>query len=195
MFSRTTLSIVFGVVVFAGIVFAGWRRNEPNRFDAQFQPGGEITLDLSIGAYTVRGTQDDKIRVEIDPWDLNAAHSEIQVTGNRARVVVEGPADEFHATIYVPQRSDIRVYQTIGEMRVVDVEGNKDLGLNIGKIWVDVSDPTGMKSVYAQVKIGNVNAAAWHRGQGGFFRSFRAGGQGPYSLKANLDIGDIELSD
>jgi hypothetical protein len=193
--SRTILSIAFGVVVFAVVLFAGWRRDEATQFEAQFQSGGDVTLDLSAGGYTIKGTAENKIRVEVNPFETRYVRSSITVNGNHARISIDGPTDNLDATIYVPQRSDIKVNQTLGELRVMDIEGNKDLGLNIGKIWVDVADPARVKSVYAEVKIGNVSAQPWHRGQGGFFRTFRAGGQGPYSVRASLDIGDIELSD
>lgn len=193
MRTRQILSISFVVVVCAAILYAGWHRDRSTQFEADFQPGGEVTLDLSVGGYTIQGTTENKIRVEVDPDDKDYVRSEIALNGNHAKVVVEGPSNNFNATVYVPQRSDLTVYQTIGELRVRGIEGNKNLGLNIGKISVDVVDPAKVKSVSASVKIGNVHAAPWHLGRGGFFRSFRAGGQGTYNLSATLDIGEIEL--
>jgi len=195
MRTRQVLSITFAVVVCAAILYAGWHRDRAAQFEADFQPGGEVTLDLSAGGYTIQGTTENKIRVEVETYDKEDVRSEIAVNGNRAKLAVEGPASNFDATIYVPQHTDLTVYQTIGELRVRGIEGNKSLGLNIGKISVDVIDPAKVKSVDASVKIGNVHAGPWHLGRGGFFRSFRAGGQGPYRLSANLDIGDIELND
>jgi hypothetical protein len=51
-----------------------------------------------------------------------------------------------------------------------------------------------VKSVDAAVTIGSVRANPWRTGKGGFFRSFRAGGQGSYTVNAHLDIGNIELN-
>lgn len=195
MRTRQVLSIAFVVIVSGLILYASWRRDSPNQFEAPFQAGGDVTLDLSTGGYTIQGTTEDKIRVEVDPIDQAVTRSQISVSGNRAKVMVEGPTDGFQATVYVPQRTDLTVFQTIGDLRVQGIEGNKNLGLNIGKISVDVVDPAKVKSVSALVKIGNVHAGPWHLGRGGFFRSFHAGGQGPYRLKADLDIGDIELRD
>lgn len=195
MKTRNIAMIAFAVIVFATILFIGWRRHGPNSFEAAFQPGGNVNLDLSIGGFTVRGTTDNQVRVEIDPSDAAYVHSEVKVSGNTAKVVLDGPGNNFHATIYVPQRSNLNAFQTIGELRVINVEGDKDLGLNIGKILVEVPDPVAVKSVNANARIGNVHAAAWHRGHGGFFPSFHARGQGSYSVTASVDIGDIELSD
>jgi hypothetical protein len=114
--------------------------------------------------------------------------------GTTAKVSLDGPNDNFHATIYVPQKSNISASQTIGDLRVVNVEGNKDLGLNIGNLRVEVPDPAQVKSVDASVRLGDLHAAAWHEGHGGFFPSFHAKGAGSHSINASVDIGHIELS-
>jgi hypothetical protein len=193
MASRRTLILVFGVTACAVILFLGWRRPGPNSFQAAFQPGGTIDLDLSIGGYDIRGTAENQIRVEIDPDDLASAHSEIHVTGNKAVVRVDGHPNEFHAVIYVPQQSHLKANQTIGQMHIINVEGNKYVGLNIGQIRIEMPETEKIKSVDAAVTIGSVRAGPWRTDKGGFFRSFRAGGQGSYTVNAHLDIGDIEL--
>lgn len=193
---RNIALVAFGVFAFATVLFLGWRRDTTNTFEAPFQPGGEITADLSIGGYTIRGTTDNLIRVEVDdPSQLPDVRSEVKVSGNSAKVAVEGPHSEFHVTIYVPQRSNIKAFQSIGQLRLVNVEGNQSLSLNIGQIQVEVPDPAKLKSVDASARIGEVHANPWHRGHGGFLPSFRASGTGPYSVYATVDIGQVELGD
>jgi hypothetical protein len=194
MTSRRVLLVAFGVVVCAFVLFLGWQRKSPNTFQAAFQPGGRVELDLSVGGYEIRGTSDNQIRVEVDPSDLDAVHSEVHVNGNRATVRLDGPSNNFHAIIYVPQQTDLKADQTIGDMKIVNVEGDKYVGLNIGHLRIDTPDTEKIKSVDAAVTIGSVRANPWHTGKGGFFRSFRAGGQGSYKVNAHLDIGDIELN-
>jgi hypothetical protein len=194
MASRRTMLVAFGLIACAVILFLGWRRTGPNTFQAAFQPGGTIDLDLSIGGYDIRGTADNQIRVEIDPDDLSSAHSEIHVTGNKAVVRVDGHPNDFHAVIYVPQQCHLKANQTIGQLHIINVEGNKYVGLNIGQIRIDMPETEKIKSVDAAVSIGSVRAGPWRVGKGGFFRSFRAGGQGTYIVNAHLDIGDIELN-
>jgi hypothetical protein len=190
---RRMMLVVFGVLACAAILFLGWRRSGPNNFQAAFQPGGTVDCDLSIGGYEIRGSNENQIRVEVDPADLASAHAEVHVNGNRATVRVDGPPDNFHAVIFVPQQSHIKANQTIGELKIVNVEGDKYVGLNIGHIRIDMPETDKIKSVDAGVGIGSVRAGPWHTGKGGFFRSFRAGGQGSYTVNAHLDIGDIEL--
>jgi len=194
MARRRVLLIGFGVVVCVVILLLGWRRSGPNTFEAAFQPGGTIALDLSIGGYDIRGTAENQIRVEIDPDDMPSSHSEVHVDGSKATVRVEGHPNDFHAVIYVPRQSNLKANQTIGQLHIIDVEGNKYVGLNIGQILIDVPPTEMIKSVDATVGIGSVRAGPWRVGKGGFFRSFRAGGQGAYTINAHLDIGDLELN-
>ncbi len=195
MRTRRWVAIAFGVIVSAGVLYAGWQKHGPTSYQIAFQPGGTVDLDLSAGGYTIRGISENQVRVEIDPADLPYSHSEISVNGSIAKVSVSGPASNFNATIYIPQQSNLRVSQTLGELRVVNVDGNEDLGLNIGQIEIPVSDKSQLKSVSASVMIGSVSADAWGEGKGGFFRSFHAGGHGNYAVKAHLDIGDIQLGE
>lgn len=194
MRNRKWLMAAFGVVVFSTIIFLGWRRHGPNSFEAAFQPGGHIVLDLSIGGFTIQGTNENQIRVEVSQADLPYVHSEVIASGNTAKVSLDGPSDNFHATIYVPQQSNISASQTIGDLRVVNVEGDKDLGLNIGNVRVEVPDPAKVRAVDASVRLGDVHAAAWREGHGGFFPSFHAKGTGNHFVNASVDIGHIELS-
>jgi hypothetical protein len=192
--SRRVLLVGFGVIVCGVILLLGWQRAGTNSYQAVFLPGGNIDLDLSAGGYEIRGTSENQIRVEIDQRDLSAAHSEVHVTGNMAKVRVDGPADNFHAIIYVPQHANLKANQTIGELRIINVEGDKYVGLNIGQIRIDMPSTEKIRSVDAAVTIGSVRAGPWQTSKGGFFRSFRAGGQGNYTVNARLDIGDIELN-
>jgi hypothetical protein len=186
-------AVVFLVLVLVVVLALGWRHRGPNTFEAAFQPGGTVDLDLSIGGYEIRGTNENQIRVEIHPFDTRSVQSEIKVNGKTASVRVEGQPNNFRAIIYVPQQTNLNAHQTIGQLRVVNVEGDKYLGLNIGQIRVDMPDTAKVKAVDAAVTIGSVRAGPWQTDKGGFFRAFRAGGHGPYTVSAHLDIGDIEL--
>jgi hypothetical protein len=194
MRARRIVTIVFVVLVCAAILYAGWEKPGPNNFEAAFQPGGEVVMDLSIGGFTIRGTPENKISVEISQSDLPSVHSQVTVNGNQGKVRLEGPSDNFNATIYVPQNSNLRVSQTIGELRVEGVDGDKHLNLNIGEIRVPAPGPDAMKTVDASVKIGEVHADAWHRGNGGFFPSFHFSGKGQHSVSAIVDIGQVQLT-
>jgi hypothetical protein len=192
---RRIVGIVVLVVLAAAILFVGWRKHGPNQFEAALQPGSTITFDLSAGGFKIIGTDESQIKIVYDPSDLPYIHSSIQTTGSAATVTLDGPSSNFHATIYVPRRSHLKVFQTIGEIRISGVDGDKKVGLNIGAVRIQVPDRNRVKYVEASVGIGSVRAENWGTNKGGFFRSFDAGGQGDYSVKAHVDIGDLELGD
>ncbi len=193
MASRRVLLIGFGVIVCVVILYLGWQRTGANNFQAVFMPGGTIDLDLSAGGFEIRGTTENQIKVEVDRGDFSATHCQVHVSGSNANVRLDGPANNFHAIVYVPQQSNLKVNQTVGELRISKVEGDKYVGLNIGQIRIDMAPTEKIKSVDAAVTIGSVRARPWGPGKGGFFRSFRTGGKGSYTVNAHLDIGDIEL--
>lgn len=187
--------IVILVGIVAEILYAGWKKGGPNQFEAAFSPGGRISLDLSAGGYYIRGTSENKIRVELDSGEARDVRCHVNVDGTHAKVQLEGPSNNFHATIYIPQRSDLVVDQTIGDLMVSNVEGNKELGLNIGQLQVEVPVNAPLPNFDGSVIIGDISAHNWHVDKGGFFRGFISRSSGPYSIKAHVDIGDLEVID
>lgn len=187
-------SIVFLAGIFALILYTGWERHEPNRFEAAFNPGGRVTLDLSAGGYKVRGTSENAVRVEIDSGDTADVHCRMQVNGGNAKVQIEGPSNNFQAVIYVPQRTDLTVDQTIGDLDISNVEGNNSLALDIGRIHIDIPNDVPPPSFDGSVLLGGLRALNWNVNKGGFFRSYYVRSAGPYSIRAQVDIGDLETS-
>jgi len=187
-------SVVFLVGVFALVLYAGWEKRGPNQFEAPFNPGGKIVLDLSAGGYRIKGTAENVIRVAPDE-NRAEIHCRMSVIGGNAKVSVDGPSDNFKATIYVPQRSNITVDQTLGDMEVSGVHGNENLSLAIGRIEVEVPDSDSTPTFDGSVMLGGLRATNWHVEKGGFFRSFYADSNGsPYRINASVSIGDLETS-
>jgi len=181
--------IVIGLVAF--VAYAGWSRGGPNQFETAFNPGGTVTLDLSAGDFRVEGTADNKIRVETNYTDRGEVRCLMDVSGANAKVQIEGPNNNFHAIIYVPQRSDLNVDQTIGHLLVRNVVGNKNLGLDIGKMEIEIPKDAPLPNFDGGVIIGALHPNQWHIEKGGFFRSFNSSSSSHYSIVAHLDIGDL----
>ncbi len=180
------------IAIFGLIIYEGWRKNGASQFEAAFNPGGKLSLDLSAGGYRVVGTSENKIRIQIDSHDEREAQCRINVNGSKAIVEIEGPSNNFHVTIFVPQRTDLTVDQTIGELMVTNVEGNKRLGLNIGRLQVEVPNSGVVPSFDGSVIIGSLRAPVWHVEKGGFFRGMTMQAGQP-TIKAHVDIGDLEV--
>jgi hypothetical protein len=188
------IALLVGIVTV--MVYAGWKKGGPNQLEIAFNPGGKVSLDLSAGGYEITGTTENKIRVRLDPGDTREVTCHIRVNGSNANVEIDGPSNKFRATIFVPQRSDLTVDQTIGDLVVTNVEGNKKLGLNIGQIQLEEDRGASLPSFAGSVIIGDLRAEPWNVEKGGFFRGFNTHSSGsPYSINAHVDIGDLKVID
>jgi hypothetical protein len=185
------VSIALLVAIFGWILYMGWERHGPNQTEVTFGPGGKVELELSAGGYAIQGTQENTIHVDIDRDETRVVRCQIQVSGKNAKVQIEGPSNNFKATIYVPQRSELKVDQTIGDLRVENIEGDKRLTLNIGKMEVHELSTAPLPSFDGSVNIGNVRANGVAKG--GFFRDLTVRSSSPYSIVAHVDIGDLEV--
>ena len=163
--------------------------------EKQFVGGGRIDLNLSAGGYVIRGTPDNRISIELNPSQAPHVRAGIKIEGNHARIDVSGPEHNFQATIFIPQRSDLVISQSVGDLRIQAVEGNKDIDLNVGSLKVDVPKAADYGEVDATVRIGSLKAPAWNAQRDGFFRSLQTHGQGKYSLNAHVGVGDMTLSE
>ena len=163
--------------------------------EKQFVGGGRIDLNLSAGGYVIRGTPDNRISIELNPSQAPHVRAGIKIEGNHARIDVSGPEHNFQATIFIPQRSDLVSSQSVGDLRIQAVEGNKDIDLNVGSLKVDVPKAADYGEVDATVRIGSLKAPAWNAQRDGFFRSLQTHGQGKYSLNAHVGVGDMTLSE
>ena len=143
----------------------------------------------------IRGTPDNRISIELNPSQAPHVRAGIKIEGNHARIDVSGPEHNFQATIYIPQRSDLVISQSVGDLRIQAVEGNKDIDLNVGSLKVDVPKAADYGEVDATVRIGSLKAPAWNAQRDGFFRSLQTHGQGKYSLNAHVGVGDMTLSE
>jgi hypothetical protein len=163
----------------------------------RFVSGGMIRMHLEAGGYTVTAGGSGNIRVTYQARSeeqLKQVKVEIKPYGGSADIyVTDTPNGNFHATIEVPRRSDLRVRLTAGELVVEDVEGDKDLEVRAGRLQADVPHPEQYGHRDASVLTGSINASAFDISKGGLFRSFEQGGPGTYRLHAHVMTGEIDL--
>ena len=164
-----------------------------------FAPNGKIRMDLSAAEYVVTGGTGNHIRID---WSvrnadqLHRVHARADVRGTDARIVTDGPSNNsgLRFTIQVPERSDLYIRLTAGDIRIEDVRGNKDVELHAGDLRIDVGRAEDYHHVDASLWAGDIHAAPFHVFKGGLFRSFDWTGKGPYRLHAKLKAGDLRLS-
>ncbi len=161
-----------------------------------FAPGGRVWMDLSAGDYTIRAGRDDRVFVRAMANDAEQARNarvNIETTGSEARVVTDGPHDNFRVTIEVPPRSDIQVRLSAGDLRVSGITGSKDISSWAGDVDIDVGRAADYASAHASVTAGNLHAAPFQATKEGLFRSFSWKGPGRYTLDVRLTAGDVTL--
>jgi phage baseplate assembly protein gpV len=190
------------VAVLAGTLIAGVgaRQSQAPASDGvverPFPAGGQVTLDLSAGQYSVIGTDQAKVVARwhvSDPSKAREVSVTAQTAGNQARVDIDGPHNNFRAEIEVPARSDVWVSLSAGDLTTRGLQGSQDISAWAGKIVLGVLKPEAYRSVTASVTAGEIKAAAFDLHKGGLFRSIAREGTGPHTLRVRLTAGEVIL--
>ena len=161
-----------------------------------FVPNGRIVMDLAAGEYRISSGQGDRIRLEWsvqDPEQLRRVRAYAEVNGTNARLTTYGPKNHFKVVIQVPSRTDLHIRLTAGELKVENIQGNKDIELHAGEMRIDVNRAEDYHTVDASIWAGEIHAAPYAVTKEGLFRSFDWKGQGPYRLHARLKAGELRL--
>jgi hypothetical protein len=164
--------------------------------DRPFAPGGRIRMDLSAGEYRIEGGPDERIRVNWSVGDTRRRRVDVtaDVRGSEATLIADGPARRFRVKIQIPQRSDVEVRLTAGDIALRGIEGHKDIELHAGEVDLDVGRPEDYASVDATVWAGDLHARPFRVIKEGLFRSFHWQGQGKYRLRAHIKAGELRMS-
>jgi hypothetical protein len=154
-----------------------------------------LRMDLSAGEYAIVAGPNDKIRVHWTSPDPNRLDKvRVRFTTERGRVKVETDnTKDTKVRIEVPGRSDLHVRLSVGEVSVEPIDGHKNIGVGVGELHVAVGDPAAYADVRSSVRIGEINAEPFQVSKDGFFRGFKLAGQGQYSLKATVGVGEVTL--
>ena len=164
--------------------------------ETAFVANGRISIVLSAGGYRISESPDNRIRLHWSVRDqsrLRGVQADVEVDGSEATIVLDGPSNNFRATIEVPARSDLSVRLSAGELSVENIVGDKDIRLNAGELRIDVGHPEDYSLVEGSVWAGEIDAAPFRIGTGGLFRSFEWRGDGEYELRARLKAGELQL--
>jgi hypothetical protein len=158
--------------------------------------GQEIRMDLSAGEYKIIAGAEGKVRVS---WRGDRRHDadrvQVRLRNDRGRVELETDrTKDVEVVIEAPPRSDLHIRLSAGELSISGIEGHKDIGLTAGELRVQVGDPANYRDVHSSVRIGELNARPFQVNKGGFFRNFSAHGDGKYSLRATVGVGELVLS-
>ena len=169
--------------------------SDSNRLAKPFVSAGRVYMSLSAGGYRIEGSADKEIRVRWqtgDP-DETKVRAKLEVKGRDATLRMDGPSNNFRVVIQVPERTDLVIRLSAGELDVRRVEGSKDVDMWAGDVTIEVGETARYRHVEASVRAGEITSSPFNVNKGGLFRSFQFDGKGQYDLRVKLMAGDLKL--
>jgi hypothetical protein len=166
--------------------------------DKAFRSGGTVNMDLSAGQYVITGVNENRIRVRWsarNPEDAKKAKVVVDVKESHARILTDGPSNNFRVEIDLPARSDLVLRLSAGELSLRGLEGNKDISAWAGEVKVGVRDAAEYGKVSASLTAGEIRADAFGEKREGVFPGFTWSGKGRYELSTRLTAGQITFSE
>ena len=148
--------------------------------------GGKTAPDaVRVSCSSTRGDIGSRVHMKLSQ-EANGLH--LRVTG-------DAPSHgNLQLRIEVPRRTNLLVRMAAGQITVDGIEGDKDCELTAGQITITDPHAWNYRAVDASVDIGEVNAAAYDREMGGFFRHFQTSSDGgEYTLHAHVGTGQVDL--
>jgi hypothetical protein len=170
-----------------------------------FAPGGKVRIQFRAGDLKIgRGADAQHIVLRYtaekggDHRDgSDRAKLQFETRATEATLQLNSPADvHLHALIEVPGAVDLTVRMLAGDLIVDAVEGSKDLHHSFGDITVTGARkqyPQMYKSINASVRLGDVEGLAFEKSKGWLGKTAELSGQGEYSLRAHVNVGDIRF--
>lgn len=198
--SRLHKAVILCLVLVPFCAASDWKYEETHTDSREFVAGGSVHVHLSVGDVEVRrGTSNNitlrytvKSRRESNVKD---ARVDFDVRGNDATIEFQAPMGgntEFEVELEVPPNTNLDVHEKVGDLKVEDVEGDKDLELNVGDIHI-TDGHSGYRLVRASAGIGDVNSDGYGETSGWLGKTLKYHGDGKYELRAHVGVGDITL--
>jgi hypothetical protein len=162
-----------------------------------FPANGTVKMDLVAGDYSIVGNPQQQLRLDWSVRDAEAlakVQARAEISGSQLSITTDGPSSKnLRFTIQVPDRSDLYVRLSAGDLSIEGIRGNKDVEIRAGDLRMDVGRADDYRKVDASLWAGDIKASAFQIFKGGLFRSFDWSGNGPYRLHAHLMAGDLYL--
>ena len=177
-----------------------WDYSETHDEVREFAAGGRVHLRLNVGDLHILRGDSDKIRLHytVKSWSeshVKDARVDIDLHGRDANIEFRAPTSgntQFDVELEVPQNTNLDVHEKVGDLRIEDIEGDKDLQLGIGDIRVAYGRGA-YHLVRASTSIGDVNTSTGDVSAGFLGKTLKYQGDGKYELRAHVSIGDISL--
>jgi DUF4097 and DUF4098 domain-containing protein YvlB len=179
-----------------------WNYEETRDEVRDFAAGGMLHVHLKVGDLHIKRGDSDKIRLHytVKSWResrVKEAHVDFEVHGHDADIEFRGSTSnntQFDVELEVPRNTNLDVHESVGDIKVGDIEGDKDLELSVGDIRV-ASGRAAYHLVRASTSIGDVNTSTGDVSAGLLGKTLEYRGDGKYELRAHVSVGDITLED
>jgi hypothetical protein len=170
-----------------------WDYQETHDQVRDFVAGGMIHVHMSVGDLHIKRGDSDKIRLHytVKSWResyVRDSHVDFEVHGRDADIDFHAPSSgntQFDVELEVPQNTSLDVHEKVGDLRIEDVEGDKDLQLGIGDIRV-TSARSAYHLVRASTSIGDVNTSTGDVSGSFLGKTLKYQGDGKYELHAHV---------
>ena len=177
-----------------------WSYEESHSEVRDFAAGGAVHVRLNVGGLHIRRGDSSKIGLHytVKSWresHVKDSHVDIDVHSRDAYIEFHAPTGgntQFDVELEVPQNTNLEVHEKVGDLRIEDIEGDKDLQLGVGDIRVAFGR-SAYRLVRASTSIGDVNTSTGDVSAGFLGKTLKYQGDGKYELRAHVSIGDISL--
>ncbi len=166
------------------------------RYELRPDPTWPLAIELGAGDYQIVASESDSITVVYDapkPEKLKKVHVQMSSGHGHNYLKINGQKSSFHATIQVPRKTDLLIRLGSGDLRVGDIEGNKDIEIHAGSLNFEALRLQDYGKGDLSVRIGNVTGPELQVSGGGASRSYETYGKGRYRLHAHVGVGDVAL--
>ena len=186
------------LVMTALALVQGVNSNSSQSFEQPFAEGGVVILRLSSGDYTVRAGDSGHLTVRWSPADaadtdeMRKVRVRAEVSGNVVTIRTDGPTKKARMIIELPQHSDLQMRLRAGDVRIIGIEGNKNISMTAGDLVIEAT-PASYSHVHASVIVGDLRAQPLGIYKDGIHNSFDWNGSGKYTLRASLFAGDLTM--
>ena len=197
-----TLGIAVGATLFACNLVGFSQSDVPcgQTLNASLRSNTLLTIDSRSAGIEIVGTNQEGIHVSCTADDADSARDiRLQFSGTptHAKLTIKGAYlkhGNLKIRIEVPRKTNLGLQMTAGQVKVEEIEGDKDIELHAGQISISSAHEWDYRKVNASVGIGQVNAQVYGEDKGGFLRVFRKeNAEGEYRLHAHVTTGQIDL--
>ena len=197
-----TLGIAAGLTLFA-CNLAAFAQSEVQcgqTLNAALRSGANLAIDSRPAGIEIVATDQEAIHVSCTSSDTdNTRDTRLRFSGTptQAKLTISGPSiknGNLQIRIEVPRKTNLAVQMPAGQIKVEEIEGDKNIELHAGQISISLTHKWNYRKIDASVGIGQVNAQIYGEEKGGFFRVFKKENpDGDYRLYAHVTTGQIEL--